>query len=129
MLTTLRPSPLQYDGTYFASILEMDAFKRDYGSIQSDGQMDVSSSQRSILASSVQIGEFFGSLSASFLGDYAGRRGGFFGACAFVALGVIIQVAPAGNVAALGAGRAVLGMGVGIISNCTTLYCEFAAAT
>lgn len=104
----------------------MDKFKLDYGSPQPNGEINVSSSQKSILASSVQIGEFFGSLSASFLGDYAGRRGGFFGACFFVALGVIIQVAPAGNVAALGAGRAVLGMGVGIISNCTTLYRECA---
>ncbi|CAO1613143.1 unnamed protein product [Parajaminaea phylloscopi] len=111
-----------YDGTYFTAILEMNKFKEDYGSAIIDGKINITSAQKSILASAVQIGEFVGSLSAAFIGDFSGRRGGFFAACFFVALGVIIQVIPAGSVPALGVGRAVLGMGVGVISNCTPLY-------
>lgn len=118
-----------YDGTYFTSILEMNKFKQDYGSLQPDGTVNVSSSQKSILASAVQIGEFFGSLTASFIGDKFGRRGGFLAACAYVTIGVIIQIVPAGNVAALGAGRAVLGMGVGVVSNATPLYLSEVAPT
>lgn len=118
-----------YDGTYFTSILEMAKFKQDYGSPQPGGDVNISSAQKSILASAVQIGEFFGSLCAAFIGDYAGRRGAFFAACAFVTVGVLIQVIPAGKVAALGTGRAILGMGVGVISNCTTLLLSELAPT
>ncbi|CAO1627116.1 unnamed protein product [Sympodiomycopsis kandeliae] len=111
-----------YDGTYFTSILEMNKFQQDYGTPRPDGTVNITSSQKSILASAVQIGEFFGSLTAGFIGDRYGRRGGFLAACAYVTIGVLIQIIPAGNVAALGAGRAVLGMGVGVVSNATPLY-------
>lgn len=111
-----------YDGTYFTAILETPSFKRDYGTLQPNGAYDISGSQQSLLASIVQAGEFVGALTASFIGDYSGRKGAFVAACAFVTIGVIIQIIPAGNVGALAGGRAVLGMGVGVLSNATPLY-------
>lgn len=118
-----------YDGTYFTSILAMDQFLRDYGTLQADGTYLVVSSRQGILASAVQIGEFFGSLTAAWIGDHYGRKGGFLGACAYVTVGVIIQIIPKGSVAALGTGRAILGMGVGVISNATPLYLSEVAPT
>lgn len=39
-----------------------------------------------------------------------------------VTLGVVLQMIVAGNVPLLGVGRAVLGMGIGVISNSVPLY-------
>lgn len=100
----------------------MDKFNRDYGVLGADGTYAITGSQSSILASAVQIGEFFGSLSAAFIGNAFGRKGAFMAAMAYVTIGVLIQIIPAGSVAALGTGRAILGMGVGVISNATPLY-------
>lgn len=109
-----------YDGTYFTGILEMDRFKRDFGVINPDnGQYEIPSNDQSLYASIVQAGEVVGSLLAAPLGDYVGRRGGFFGACTLVALGVVLQLVTVGSKALLTLGRGVLGAGVGVISNCT----------
>lgn len=77
------------------------------------------------LTSIVQAGEFFGALLAGTIIDFSGRKGGFLAAAAFVTLGVILQLAVAGSVPLLGVGRAVLGMGVGIISNAVPLYLSY----
>lgn len=115
-----------YDGTYFTGILAMDKFKQDFGNdhVQADGSIErnISSSQESVLTSIVQAGEVVGSLLAGPIGDWGGRKAGFLFACAFVTVGVILQLIIAGSVPLLGTGRAVLGVGVGIISNATPLY-------
>lgn len=119
-----------YDGTYFTGILEMDRFKRDFGVINPDnGQYEIPSNDQSLYASIVQAGEVVGSLLAAPLGDYVGRRGGFFGACTLVALGVVLQLVTVGSKALLTLGRGVLGAGVGVISNCTPLYLSEIAPT
>ncbi|KAK0526676.1 hypothetical protein OC834_004712 [Tilletia horrida] len=118
-----------YDGTYFAGILAMQRFLRDFGSLQPDGRFDVSSSQRSLLASIVQAGEVVGSVAAAPLGDWAGRRGVYFGACAQVALGAIIQLVTTSSIGVLTGGRFVLGIGIGLISNSTPLYLSELAPT
>ncbi|PWN47702.1 general substrate transporter [Violaceomyces palustris] len=118
-----------YDGTYFTGILEMDRFKDDYGTVMADGTKDITSSDKSLLASIVQAGEFIGSLCAAPLGDYFGRRGGFFGASTLVAVGVVLQLVKSGSIPLLTVGRLVLGAGVGIISNCTPLYLSEVAPT
>ena len=74
------------------------------------------------MTSIVQAGEFFGALLAGSIIDFSGRKGGFLAAAAFVTLGVILQLVVAGSVPLLGVGRAILGMGVGIISNAVPLY-------
>ncbi|KAE8241537.1 hypothetical protein A4X06_0g7499 [Tilletia controversa] len=118
-----------YDGTYFAGILAMERFLSDFGSLQPNGKFDVTSGQRSLLASIVQAGEVVGSLAAAPIGDFAGRRGVYFGACAQVAIGAIIQLVTTSSIGVLTGGRFVLGVGIGLISNSTPLYLSEIAPT
>jgi len=118
-----------YDGTYFAGILAMDRFLRDFGTLQPNGRYDVSSSDRSLLASIVQAGEVVGSVAAAPIGDWAGRRGVYFGACIQVVLGAVIQMVTTSSVGVLTGGRFVLGIGIGLISNSTPLYLSEIAPT
>ncbi|KAL1699970.1 general substrate transporter [Schizophyllum commune] len=111
-----------YDGTYYTSILEMEKFKHDFGERQSDGTYDITSTIRSVTTSIVQAGEVVGALFAGPIGDWGGRRAGILAACMLVTLGVVLQMIVAGNVPLLGVGRAVLGMGIGVISNSVPLY-------
>lgn len=115
-----------YDGTYFTAILEMEQFKRDYGVLQTDQDGKQAyvfpSDLQSVVTSIVQAGEFCGALLAGPLGDWVGRRGCFFGAIFMLTLGAILQLIVAGNVPLLGTGRAILGVGVGMLANCTPLY-------
>lgn len=70
----------------------------------------------------MQAGEVVGALVAGPIGDWAGRKGGISAACFLVTLGVILQMIVAGSVPLLATGRAVLGMGIGCISNAVPLY-------
>lgn len=110
-----------YDGTYFTGILAMKTFVRDYG-VETNGVYAITTSDESLLTSIVQAGEFCGALLAGPIGDWGGRRAGFFTACFFVTLGVVLQLIVRGSVPLLGVGRAVLGLGVGITSNVVPLY-------
>jgi SP family sugar:H+ symporter-like MFS transporter len=56
------------------------------------------------------------------VGDSIGRRGAFFGAIFFLTIGTLLQLSIAGNLALLGIGRALLGVGVGMLANATPLY-------
>ncbi|SPC66701.1 related to HXT1 - Low-affinity hexose facilitator [Ustilago sp. UG-2017b] len=119
-----------YDGTYFTGILEMQRFKRDFGNLNPEnGEYFIPSNDQSLYASIVQAGEVVGSLIAAPLGDYVGRRGGFFGACTLVTIGVVLQLVTIGSKPLLTLGRGVLGAGVGVISNCTPLYLSEIAPT
>lgn len=111
-----------YDGTYFTSVLEMDKFKEDYGQRNADGVFEFPSAQRSYSTSIVQAGEFVGALCAGFVGDWFGRRGTFHAAVFCLTLGTLLQVVVAGSIGLLTGGRAVLGMGVGLLANSTPLY-------
>jgi SP family sugar:H+ symporter-like MFS transporter len=111
-----------YDGTYFTGILEMPRFLRDFGDLQPDGSYQLSSKYTSVFASIVQAGEFVGSLCASLLGDYLGRKGALRAAVIVVTIGCILQLIIVGSVELLIVGRLILGVGVGIISNCVPMY-------
>ncbi|CDZ96594.1 sugar transporter [Phaffia rhodozyma] len=110
-----------YDGTYFTGILEMDAFKRDYGTLV-NGEMVIKSGDQSLYASIVQVGEVVGSLSAGLIGDKIGRKGAMYVAIFWVLIGAILQIIVVGSRPLIVVGRLILGVGVGIVSNCTTLY-------
>ncbi|PWN43259.1 general substrate transporter [Ceraceosorus guamensis] len=112
-----------YDGTYFSAILEMRKFKEDFGTVIDDmGTIDITSSQRSLLASIVQAGEFCGALASAPIGDFAGRKGGFISAGSLVALGTVLQMVHTGSIPLMTVGRLVLGAGVGVISATTSPY-------
>lgn len=114
-----------YDGTYFTAILEMDKFKQDFGQLEMvDGRQEYvfPSNIKSAVTSIVQAGELIGALIAGPMGDWVGRRGVFFGAAFMLTLGAVLQLIVAGSVPLLGLGRGILGMGVGMLANCTPLY-------
>lgn len=93
----------------------MDTFLRDFGTLQADGTYKLSSTYTSLFASIVQAGEFCGSLSASVIGDWSGRKGCMRVAVTLVTIGCILQLVVVGNATLLVVGRLVLGFGVGII--------------
>ncbi|KAK0186542.1 general substrate transporter [Armillaria mellea] len=109
-------------GTYFTGILAMNKFKLDFGTRQPDGSYTISSAYQSLFASIVQVGEVIGSLSAGFIGDRRGRKGAMVACVILVTFGAVLQLILTGSIALLVLGRAILGIGVGIVSNCTTLY-------
>lgn len=115
-----------YDGTYFTGMLEMDRFKRDFGELtpNKDGVLEyqIASTYTAVFASIVQAGEFVGSLAASVLGDYLGRKGALWSAVLIVTIGCILQLVVVGSVSLLIVGRLILGVGVGIVSNCVPMY-------
>lgn len=113
-----------YDGTYFTGILAMDTFLRDFGTpgLGANGGYGLRSEYQSLFASIVQAGEFVGALSASVVGDAVGRRGALQVACVIVSIGAILQLIIVGSIPLLTVGRLILGIGVGIISNCVPLY-------
>lgn len=118
-----------YDGTYFTGIVAMDGFLKRFGDQMSNGKPTLKSGTLSLLSSIVQVGELIGSLTATVIGGVGGRRGGLVAACVFVSLGAIIQLAANGSIAQLTVGRLVLGMGIGVISNCVPLYLSESSPT
>lgn len=112
-----------YDGTYFTGMLEMQRFKEDFGDYDATtGTYEIKSTYTAVFASIVQAGEFVGSLMASVLGDYLGRKGALWTAVLIVTIGCILQLILVGSVSLLIVGRLILGIGVGIVSNCVPMY-------
>lgn len=100
----------------------MDAFAEHYGTFDAaTGTMIVSASRQSLVTSIINVGEFVGAVSAFWIGQSIGLKGGLLLACIIVVIGTTLQVAGT----ALGlliAGRLVLGYAVGLISNFVPLY-------
>lgn len=91
----------------------MQPFLKLYGEWDpTKGQYFMSASQQSLTTSIINAGEFVGAVSAYFIGDKVGRRGGLFVSSACVIVGTIIQVAST-HIASLIVGRLVLGMSPG----------------
>lgn len=106
----------------FADLPGMQKFNEDFGEQGPNGRYSVSTTNQSLFASIIQAGEFVGALLASVIGDYLGRRGSLQTAVGVASIGTILQLLVAGSVVLLVVGRFVLGLGVGIISNCVPLY-------
>lgn len=109
-------------GTYFTGVQAMDAFVDRFGTLNSAGMYELTSGALAVMTSIVYVGELIGSLSASFVQDRHGRKGGLFVAMVAVVIGVIIQVAAEGQQGVIIAGRIVLGFGVGMVSNAVPQY-------
>lgn len=120
--TEQRSSLMTTLGTYFTGVQAMEAFLAKFGTLQADGSYDLTSGARSIMTSIVYVGELIGALSASFVQDRHGRKGGLFVAMIGIIIGVVIQVAADGQQGVIIAGRIVLGFGVGMISNAVPQY-------
>lgn len=104
----------------------MEVYKRNVGDVvEPDGSRGFSSGSLSLLASIVQVGELFGSLSAGFIGNAYGRRGGFIFACILLTIGTVLQLVKATGQPIFVVGRLILGGGIGVISNAVPL-CAYA---
>nr|QFR37063.1 MFS transporter [Cyberlindnera americana] len=114
-----------YDTGTISGIMAMDyvlkTFPKDNPGV--DGAAgSFSSSEHSLIVSILSCGTFFGSLIAPYFADSIGRRMTIIISAALVFnVGVILQVASTG-IDLLVAGRAIGGLGVGLISSCVPLY-------
>jgi MFS transporter, SP family, sugar:H+ symporter len=109
-------------GSYFTGVLGQTNFRQHFGDQRdpvTGAITGMSGSRESLLTSLIQAGEVIGCISASVLGDYGGRKGVFFAAASFVALGAILQLVTTGNVGVFATGRLLLGVGVGQVSSHT----------
>lgn len=111
-----------YDGTYFTGVQAMDAFKRNFGTQDASGQYVITSGALSIMTSIVYVGELIGSLSASVVQDNLGRKGGLGVSMVAVIIGAVVQIAAEGQQGVIIAGRIILGIGVGLLSNAVPQY-------
>ena len=80
-----------------------------------DHQLDITSSQSSLIVSILSAGTFFGALTASPFGDLLGRRMGLVASSCVFIFGVILQTA-ATAIPLFTAGRFFAGFGVGLVS-------------
>lgn len=80
-----------------------------------DGELDVTSSQSSLIVSILSVGTLFGALLAAPLADSLGRRLSLCVGNVIFVSGVIIQTASTA-IPAFVAGRCLAGLGVGVIS-------------
>ncbi|TQS38220.1 hypothetical protein Golomagni_01281 [Golovinomyces magnicellulatus] len=115
-----------YDTGNISGILAIryfkDQFSTGYTTIQ-DGklQLDISSSQQSLIVSILSAGTFFGALAAAQIADRLGRRWSLIASSWVFVAGVILQCI-ATRLPMFISGRFFAGLGVGLISTLIPLY-------
>ena len=100
----------------------MPHFQQAYGTIDpsSGSGFALSSRRQSVVVALLSAGCFAGALLGVPTADFLGRRGAIFMVSVIFIIGVIVQIAPTGNLGAFIAGRFVAGLGVGVSSvNCS----------
>ncbi|TXT07086.1 hypothetical protein VHUM_03256 [Vanrija humicola] len=111
-----------YDTGYISGCKEMEHFLQSYGDLQPDGTYILSSGTDSLITSILSAGTFVGSLFASTIGDWIGRRMGVVVYLVVFCVGVALQTAAKGNVGTFAAGRVLAGLGVGGTSCLVPIY-------
>jgi MFS family permease len=86
-----------------------------------NGEKALTPNQQSLIVSLLSVGTFFGSLMASWLADFIGRRWGLIASCGVFTVGVICQVASSA-IPLFVVGRVIAGWGVGLLSAIVPLY-------
>jgi len=109
-----------WDVGAIGGILVMPAFKDHYGLTGLDKK--AASNLTSNIVSTLQAGCFLGCFFAFYCADKWGRRPSLITAGITAILGIIIQTASDGHIAALYVGRFIAGVGVGAASMLTPLY-------
>jgi sugar porter (SP) family MFS transporter len=110
-----------YDTGTISGILQMEYFRKTFGYLQSNGDYQLASNDKSLMVSILSAGTFFGALLGYPSSDFLGRRYGLILACLIFALGVIFQTASKATPLFV-VGRVVAGLGVGIISCIVPMY-------
>lgn len=113
----------RYDTGTIAGIMAMPYWMKTFstGYVNSQGHLDVSSSQASAVVSILSAGTFFGALSSPLFSDYIGRRLALIASSIIFIVGVALQTI-AVNLPPFLAGRFFAGFGVGILSAVVPLY-------
>ncbi|KAF3933784.1 hypothetical protein ABW20_dc0101103 [Dactylellina cionopaga] len=101
-------------------VLQMDSFKSAFGTNKLNPS-DLANTNANIV-SCLQGGCFFGSLIAPWFADKFGRKPALLIFSAVCTIGVIIQAASSGHIAAIDIGRFVAGLGVGAATMINPLY-------
>ena len=107
-----------YDTGTIGGIIAMKYWLKTFSTGTIDpttGGPGITSSQQSEIVSLLSAGTFFGSLSASPMGDIVGRRLGLIISCLVFIFGVILQTASTA-IPLFVAGRFFAGFGVGLVS-------------
>ncbi|KAL9940770.1 hypothetical protein V8E36_000258 [Tilletia maclaganii] len=122
-----------YDTGTISGILAMDFFKQQFGQYYPDNipsnfdhahpkpGFDLSTGNTALVVSILSAGTFFGALFGAPLADGLGRKLGVHVALLIFCAGVAMQTA-ALEIPLLTAGRAIAGLGVGIISTIVPMY-------
>ena len=97
----------------------MPHFQQAYGTIDpsSASGFALSSRRQSVVVALLSAGCFAGALLGVPTADFLGRRGAIFMVSVIFIVGVIVQIAPTGNLGAFIGGRFVAGLGVGVSSD------------
>ncbi|KAL2670770.1 hypothetical protein Neosp_014572 [[Neocosmospora] mangrovei] len=101
-------------------VLTMDTFKEQYG--LTDKPATVLADLSSNIVSTIQAGSFLGCIISMWLANYIGRRLSLMTASILVFIGVAMQAAASGHLAAMYVGRFITGIAVGIASTVNPLY-------
>ncbi|EGW30228.1 glucose transporter/sensor [Spathaspora passalidarum NRRL Y-27907] len=111
-----------YDTGTISGILAMDYVKELFPAANMGPNPDFSASEKSLIVSILSAGTFCGALSAPIFSDRIGRRWTLIISTMFVFnLGVLLQTIATSNPLLI-AGRAIAGLGVGLISAVIPLY-------
>lgn len=99
----------------------MTAFIKEFGKEVSPKKYELQTKDKALITAIFSAGTFCGALGAGYLCDRLGRRVNILGGVVVYSVGVVLQVA-ANFVGLLVAGRAVAGLGVGIMNSAVVLY-------
>ncbi|KAK0520253.1 Plasma membrane low glucose sensor [Tilletia horrida] len=121
-----------YDTGTISGILAMEEFRKIFGQFYPDNipsnfdptpvpGYDLSTAHQSLVVSILSAGTFFGALLGAPLADGLGRKIGVQIALLIFCAGVAMQTAST-EIGLLSAGRAIAGLGVGIISTIVPMY-------
>ncbi|ORY81421.1 general substrate transporter [Protomyces lactucae-debilis] len=113
-----------YDGTYFSGVVAMKTFINDFGTENAAGVREITPAALSLMTSLVYVGELIGSFVYPVICDKlrGGRKGAIAAAMLAVLAGASVQVAASGQQGVIIAGRIILGVGVGLVSNAVPQY-------
>lgn len=111
-----------YDGVYFSGVQAMVPFVRSFGTQNRDGSYSIKAASLSVMTSMINVGELVGTLGASFVNNYAGRKASWLVSSVLVTGGCVLQVVTDRHRAFILGGRVVLGVGVGGFAATGPLY-------
>jgi len=104
-----------------SGVLGMKEFEKTSGSEVSPDHFELPTTQKSLIISILSAGTVTGALSAGYFCDRFRRKTTILAANIIYAIGIVLQIV-ASSVGLLIAGRAVAGLGVGIVNSAVVLY-------